>query len=244
MTTRADIAATALAYNGFDDGVGYPGPLNIFEQLLGQPDEFWCAVFVSAIFKMCNLPLPVMQVGMPTGFASVPLGWQYAQDHGAAAPSWDAEVADLAIFANDVSPTGHVEIVYAFNGTQLYTIGGDSGPSNIDGYTGQGGVHVHESYIQPGVGNSQIAGVIQTGHLVTFTNPPPSKESEMFRFRDSRNGNIYLYPTITHLDPVSNTVLDKSGVCPLLLMPQVFVLGVVKNTSTIPGQSGAEVAPA
>ena len=171
MTARVDIATRALSYNGLNDGTGYPGPYNVFEQELNRPVEFWCGDFVSAIFKMCALPLPVMQIGMETGFASVPLGWWWAQAHGATAPSWDAEVADIAVFSNNVAQLGHVELVTSFDGMYLYTIGGDSGASNVDGYSGQGGVHRHESYIQPGVGNSEIVGVISTGRLVKFTIP-------------------------------------------------------------------------
>ena len=178
MTTRADIAAKALSFNGYNDGTGYPGPYNMFEEVLGRPQEFWCGDFVSAIFKMCNLPLPIMQAGMESGFASVPLGWYWAQAHAATVPSWDAEVADIVVFNNNVAQLGHVELVTAFDGMHLYTIGGDSGPSDIDGYSGQGGVHRHESNIQPGVGNSAIVGAISTGRLVTFTDPVP-KETDV-----------------------------------------------------------------
>jgi hypothetical protein len=172
VTTRATIAAKALTYNGVNDGTGYPGPYNVFEQELGRPTEYWCGDFVSAVFKMCGLPLPVMQAGMETGFASVPMGWEYAQSQGATASSWEAEVADLVVFSNDGVELAHVELAYAIDGTNLYTIGGDSGPSNIDGYTGQGGVHRHVDSVPPGVGNSSIAGVIRTGLLVGFVIPP------------------------------------------------------------------------
>jgi hypothetical protein len=171
MTTRAQVAAKALGYNGLNDGTGYPGPPNIFEQVLGRPDEYWCGDFVSAVFAMCGLPLPVMQAGMESGFASVPMGWEYAVAQGATSQSWNAEVGDLVVFSNEGIQLAHVELVYAFDGTHLYSIGGDSGPSNVDGYQGQGGVHRHESAIGPGVGNPSIVGVITTGHLVTFTKP-------------------------------------------------------------------------
>ena len=127
MTSRAEVALKALSYNGLNDGTGYPGPYNVFEQELNRPQEFWCGDFVSAIFKMCKLALPVMQVGMETGFASVPLGWQYAQDHGATAPSWDAQVSDIAVFSNNVAQLGHAELVTTFDGMYLYTIGGTLG---------------------------------------------------------------------------------------------------------------------
>ena len=180
MTTRADIATKALSFNGYNDGTGYPGPYNMFEEVLGRPQEFWCGDFVSAIFKMCNLPLPIMQLGMETGFASVPLGYEYAQAHGAAVASWQAQVADIVVFANAGVQLAHVELVTSIVNSSLLTVGGDSGSSNIDPYRGEGGVHRHETYVTPGVGSPGIAGVISTGRLVKFSDqPPPPLEAPM-----------------------------------------------------------------
>ena len=38
----------------------------------------------------------------------------------------------------------HTEIVTGYQGGALFTIGGNSGPSNVDGFSGQGGVHRHQ----------------------------------------------------------------------------------------------------
>ena len=229
MTTRLDIATEALKWNGLNNGTGYPGPYNVFEQELGRPAEFWCGDFVSAIFAMLNLPLPVMEAGMSSGFAFVPAGWQYAQDRGATMPSWDAQVADLAIFNNAGIELAHVELVTAFDGINLYTIGGDSGPSNVDGYQGQGGVHRHSSWIQPGgVGNPGIVGVISTGRLVTFTEPVPKEtdvivkctgpaagvvnDNSIYLLGHDRSGE-YLY----HLSPTQYAMAQAEGLATISL---------------------------
>jgi hypothetical protein len=71
MTTRDQIASTALGFNGTCNGQGYNG-LNPFSADLNRPAEAWCGDFVTGIHKRAHIPLPSMQPGCRTGFAYCP----------------------------------------------------------------------------------------------------------------------------------------------------------------------------
>ena len=65
----------------------------------------------------------------------------------------------------------HTELVTAWHDGTLYTIGGNSGPSNVDGYRGQGGVHRHAWTAPAGQGNPEVLMVVNTAKAVTFGSP-------------------------------------------------------------------------
>jgi hypothetical protein len=171
MTTRDEVVATALGYDGICDGQGYDGP-NPFSADLGRPAEAWCGDFVTDIYKRAQVPLPPMQPGCRTGFAYCPDAADCGQAHGATRSSWQAEAGDIVLF--DWSGRGiaeHTEIVSRYEGGALLTIGGNSGPSNVDGFTGQGGVHRHRWPAPAGQGNNEILVVIDASKLVQFGGP-------------------------------------------------------------------------
>lgn len=202
-TTRQDVANWALRRNGDLNGVGYPGPHNPFSEDLGHPNEFWCGDFVTDAFDATGIPLPSMQVGCKTGYAYCPSGLNFARAHNAVIPSWRARPADIILInTGNGDSAGHTELVTALDGDWLYTIGGDSGPSNIDGYTGQGGVHRHKWYCPPGVGNSAIVAVVDTSKLVHFGAPgtvhqPPQKHKGprflMLKSPGGSHGHRYMH---------------------------------------------------
>jgi hypothetical protein len=65
----------------------------------------------------------------------------------------------------------HTEVVTGYQGGVLFTIGGNSGPSNVDGFGGQGGVHRHRWDAPAGQGNGQVLVVADTAKVVTFGGP-------------------------------------------------------------------------
>ena len=86
--------------------------------------------------------------------------------------SWQAEPGDIVLFDfNGDGVADHTEIVTGYHGGELFTIGGNSGPSNVDGYHGQGGVHRHRWPAPAGQGNNQILAVIDTAKVVRFGGP-------------------------------------------------------------------------
>lgn len=159
--TRADLVAEAMKFNGRDNGHGYDCA-NPFSADLGHPKEAWCADFVSDIAKRAGAPMVAMQSGCHTGFAGCPEGWEYAHNHKGTRPSWEAQPFDPIIFhwlGGD--PDGdHVEATVWWRDGVLRTIGGNSGPSNVDGFKGTGGVHLHDWSCPKGVGNSAMLGAI------------------------------------------------------------------------------------
>lgn len=176
MTTRAAVASEALRFNGYEDGAGYDSP-NQFSADLGRPTESWCGDYVTDVYKRIGLRLPSMQGGCSTGFAYVPSAVSAARARGAFVRSWQARVADLVCFDwNGDGLADHTELVTSYSGGVLYTIGGNSGPSDVDHFVGQGGVHRHAWNAPTNVGNRLILGVVAIEHFVTFssTAPPPS----------------------------------------------------------------------
>ena len=65
----------------------------------------------------------------------------------------------------------HTEIVTGYQSGVLCTIGGNSGPSNVDGFGSQGGVHRHRWTAPAGHGNDQVLVVIDTAKVVRFGGP-------------------------------------------------------------------------
>jgi Putative peptidoglycan binding domain/CHAP domain len=171
MTTRDQIVSTALGFNGTCNGEGYNGP-NPFSADLSRPAEAWCGDYVTDIYKRAQIPLPSMQPGNRTGFAYCPDAVEYGHKHDATRWSWQAEPGDIVFFDwNGDGVADHTEIVTGYQGGALFTIGGNSGPSNVDGFGGQGGVHRHRWNAPAGQGNDQVLVVVDTSKVVTFGGP-------------------------------------------------------------------------
>jgi Putative peptidoglycan binding domain len=183
MTTRDEILHIALGYNGTCDGQGYDAP-NPFSADLGRSAEAWCGDFVTDIYKRAQVPLPSMQPGCRTGFAYCPDAVDYGQAHNATRWSWQAEPGDIVLFdwsGGEIAQ--HTEIATSYEGGALFTIGGNSGPSNVDRFVGEGGVHRHSWDAPAGQGNNEVLVVIDTSKVVHFGgpahptqpgNPPPA----------------------------------------------------------------------
>jgi Putative peptidoglycan binding domain/CHAP domain len=168
MTTRDQIVRTALGFNGTRNGEGYDGP-NPFSADLSRSKEAWCGDYVTDIYKRAQIPLPSMQTGCRTGFAYCPAAVEYGRKHDATRNSWQAEPGDIVLFDwRGDGVADHTEIVTSYQGGVLFTIGGNSGPSNIDGFGGPGGVHRHRWDAPPGRGNDQVLVVIDTSKVVRF----------------------------------------------------------------------------
>jgi Putative peptidoglycan binding domain/CHAP domain len=179
MTTRDDIVRTALGFNGSLDGQGYNGQ-NVFSSDLGRPPEAWCGDFVTDIFKRAQVPLPSMQPGCRTGFAYCPDAVDYSRAHGADRNSWESQPGDIVLFDFDGDGVAdHTELVTSYQDGTLFTIGGNSGGSNVDGFTHDGGVHRHQWAAPAGQGNDAVLVVIDTSKVVHFGGPPhPTKPAK------------------------------------------------------------------
>jgi hypothetical protein len=171
MTTRDQIVHTALGFNGTDNGKGYDGP-NPFSADLSRPSEAWCGDYVTDIYKRAQIPLPSMQAGLRTGFAYCPAAVDYGRKQDATRNSWQSELGDIVLFDfNGDGVADHTELVTGYQGGVLYTIGGNSGPSNVDHFEGKGGVHRHRWNAPAGHGNDQVLVVIDTAKVVRFGGP-------------------------------------------------------------------------
>lgn len=171
MTTRDQIVSTALGFNGTCNGQGYDCG-NPFSADLSRPREAWCGDFVTDIYKRAQIPLPPMQSGCGTGFAYYPDAVDYGQTHHATRWSWQAEPGDIVLFDFDGhGVAGHTEIATAYQGGVLFTIGGNSGPSNVDSHGGVGGVHRHRWNAPASQGNNQILVVVNASQVVHFGGP-------------------------------------------------------------------------
>lgn len=172
MTTRANVVSRALSNNGVDDGHGY-NCANPFSADLGRPQEAWCGDFATDMYYRSGLKLPVMQQGCAQGFAYVPAAWDFAYARSARRSSWSAQPGDFTIFDwNGDGTADHVELVEKWSGGVLWTVGGNSGPSNVDGFRGVGGVHRHVWSAPSGGGNAYILGAIDASRIVTFATAP------------------------------------------------------------------------
>ncbi len=171
MTTRDEVVRTALGFNGTCNGQGYDGR-NPFSANLGRPAEAWCGDFVTDIYKRAQIPLPPMQSPGRTGFAYCPAAVDFGREHQATRDSWHSEPGDIVLFNwNGDKLADHTEIVTAYQGGELFTIGGNSGPSNVDRYRGKGGVHRHRWDAPASRGNNLIMTVLDTSKIVRFGGP-------------------------------------------------------------------------
>lgn len=179
MATRDDVVRIALAEDGYHDNLGYD-EVNKYAEYFGISFGIaYCDIFVAWAFAQAGLPLPDMHgIGVPlsSGAQYCPDSWNYAVNHGATRNSWEAQPGDQVIFNwnGDSAPLGgesHTEIVTSYDASTgwLFTVGGNSGPSNVDGFRGTGGVHRHAWFCPAETGNSLIQGVIDTSKLVTFS---------------------------------------------------------------------------
>lgn len=227
MTTRAIIVANALAQNGLGDGEGYPGRSNPADPFLGRPNEFWCADWFTYHYARAGLPLPLMQQGMggkQTGFAYCPAGEVYSKAHGAWIPSWEGLPADGVLFDwNGDGVADHIEMLWKRQGSLLYTIGGDSGPSNVDHFRGPGGVHTHVWDDPVGTGNHLILGVIACGKLVRFDAPQPPHTQPTQPTVPAWYHRVLSFPIPAHPGTTRN-IRTASGVKPMQYGPDVGVV--------------------
>lgn len=138
MPTRDAVVHEALSFNGDYNGHGYDCS-NRFSTDMGRAKEAWCLDFVDDVCRLAGAPLHI-------NTAYVPTLWEYAGEHNARKHSWDALPGDPVIFHwPGGNPDGdHVEMTVHWSNGVLRTIGGNSGPSNVDGYKGVGGVHLHD----------------------------------------------------------------------------------------------------
>lgn len=174
-TERHKIPAWSLSYNGWGDGSGYPGkPNNPANKYVGHGLEFSCADGVTATFGKAGFPLISMQAGMSEGYAYCYDAYVEGKRLKAIIPSWDAQVGDILLIhtGSAGAQPGHTECVYAITGTnatrRVWSIGWDSGPSNVDGFTGQGGVHKHIWSAPKGRGNAAIMAVLDADKVIDW----------------------------------------------------------------------------
>lgn len=170
---RAELVAKALSFDGLYDGHGYDCT-NRFSTDLGRAREAWCDDFYTDVNRLCDLALPSCQPGEVTGSSYVPDFWLYAQRHDATVNSWDGKPGDAIIFHwSGGNPDGdHIErIVERPSANVLRTIGGNSGPSNVNGYKGVGGVHQHDWEDPPGSGSPVMLGAINLAKIMKFSTP-------------------------------------------------------------------------
>lgn len=214
---RLSIVQFNLSHNGWGDGSGYPGKCpNPADTYLGRPCEFSCADGYTYACKHQGFALPPMQTGLATGFAWVPAGLSYSQDHHATRPSWEAEPAD-AVFIHTGSgqQPGHVEMVEKREGDSLYTFGWDSGPSNVDHYTGQGGCHRHVYHAPHGVGNPVIMTTMDLSKVVDLGKPgvhhkpasPPAGTHKMLMLKSPNLGVPKGWPIIEEVQQRLNKLV-------------------------------------
>jgi hypothetical protein len=169
MPQRADIVQKAGSFVGYLNGQGYD-QANQFSSYLGFPHEAWCADFVTAVYAMAGLPLPSMSIGHHTGYSYVPDSFAYGKSHHAVRNSWEAQPGDIICFdwtgaGTCTTSKSHTGLVDHWSSGVLHTIEGNSGP--------HGGVNRRDWPAPAGSGNADIAGVIDTSRLVSFSDDTP-----------------------------------------------------------------------
>ena len=171
---RLEIPKWSLAHNGWGDGSGYPGKSpNPACRYVGHATEYSCADGVTATFGKAGFPLVPMQPGMAEGYAYCPDALAYGRRHKAVIDSWTAKVGDIILVdTGGGAQPGHTEVIYhvAGNGSdrKIFTVGWDSGPSNVDSYRGQGGVHRHVWSDPVGQGNPAIMAVLDADKVIDW----------------------------------------------------------------------------
>ena len=202
---------------GYRNGTSYPGASpNKYCKYFGFGTTFSCAFGVSWAFATAALPLPSMESGINHGYFNCVEGMKYCRDHDALKHSWEGEVADF-IFVNTGSGSqpGHTELIYAVVGSgrdrKIYTAGADSGPSNVNGYKGQGGTHLHVWDVPEGVGNESIMGAGDAGKLVNFggvAKPKPKRKVRHYHpVQKDHHGKVTVVPS--ELRPHQRTLWHK-----------------------------------
>jgi len=137
MTIRHKNVSAALGDNGSCDRQGYDCP-NPFSADRGRPAEACCGDFVTDMYMRAQVPLPLMQPGCWTGFAY-----------------WDGD-----------GTADHTESGTGYRDRALFTIGGNSAPSNVDSFVGEGGVHQHRWTAPAGQGNTNVLVVVDASKVV------------------------------------------------------------------------------
>lgn len=183
-------------YNGWGDGSGYPGKSpNPACEYVGHPLEFSCADGVTMNFGRTGHPLRSLQAGMPEGYDNCHSAYVWGQQHKAIIKSWKAQVGDvLLIDTGGGSQPGHTETIYKITGggatRRIFSVGWDSGPSNVDGHRGQGGVHLHVWDDPEGRGNPAIMAVLDADRIVDFSKiaktPAGKKAAEHKKYAPSK----------------------------------------------------------
>lgn len=174
---REQIPKWSLSYalRGWGDGSGYPGkPNNPACRYVGHGLEYSCADGVTTTFGKAGFPLAAMQPGMSEGYAYCPDALIYARKHHGVIDSWTAKIGDvLLIDTGGGAQPGHTEVIYHVEGTgaarRIFSVGWDSGPSNVDRFTGQGGVHRHVWADPEGKGNPAIMAVLDAEKIIDWS---------------------------------------------------------------------------
>lgn len=171
---RRQIAEFALKWNGWGDGSGYPGKKNNPAcKYVGHALEYSCADGVTFVHGKTGFPLISMQPGMSEGYAYCPDGLAKGKQVKAVIPSWTVRAADvLLIDTGDGAQPGHTETVTSVedhgNEVWIYSLGFDSGPSNVDHFKGQGGCHRHVWISVKGKGCEEILAALDADKITDW----------------------------------------------------------------------------
>lgn len=203
---RKQLPSWSLAHNGWGDGSGYPGKRNNPAcKYVGHGLEYSCADGATATYGHAGYPmLGGIQPGMAEGAAYVPDFYAFARKHkGGIRKSWNAQVGDLwLVDTGSGAQPGHVEVVYKVTDhgefVMVYTVGWDSGPSNVDAqYDGQGGVHRHVWQTKPKAGNPACYAVVNADVLIDWSRrgAKPAKKPKPAPLSKTTTGQV---TTLTH----------------------------------------------
>jgi hypothetical protein len=176
VAQRERLPQWSLKHNGWGDGSGYPGKANNPAcRYVHHGLEYSCCDGYTASAGHAGLPLlGGMQPGMAEGAAYVPDLYEFGKRRGGIRHSWECEVGDAWLVNTGAgAQPGHIECVYDIvgidaNTLDVYTVGWDSGPSNVDHYRGQGGVHRHVWRVVKGQGNPACYATVNADVLVDF----------------------------------------------------------------------------
>src|SRR5664279_1490847 len=129
MTTAAQVIALAESQVGIKESPA--GSNNVkYGAWSGYNYQPWCASFVSWVFAHAGAPLP--NVGIPHGFVYTPSAVNWAKAHGVWSESGHYAPGDIVLYCwNGTGLAEHTGIVVHDNGSQILTIEGNTGPSNL-----------------------------------------------------------------------------------------------------------------
>jgi hypothetical protein len=90
----------------------------------------WCAMFTSWVYQEAGYPLPVIQIGAPSGAAYCPYIESFARKHG----QWHSKPSpgDLALFHFGKKEAVHIGIVETVSGANFTCIEGNTSVSSND----------------------------------------------------------------------------------------------------------------